>query len=56
MHLDLNVNSSTDNCGCVVDGGNTMVGMLWQEFEYNYNNINYYVIIIIIIIIIIIYN
>ena len=24
VHLGLNVNSSANNCGCVVDGGNAM--------------------------------
>ena len=27
VHLGLNVNSSTHNCGCMVDGGDTMVAI-----------------------------
>ena len=27
VHLGLNVNSSTHNCGCVVDGGCTMAAI-----------------------------
>ena len=27
VHLSLNVSSSAHNCGCVVDGGNTMAAI-----------------------------
>ena len=36
VHLGLNVSSSVHNCGCVVDGGNTMVAICFCYYYYYY--------------------